>query len=599
MTGMGRGVGIGNPLVLTAFHTSLLHQLLIVLALVVVLALAWNVARTIQFRRAAADGQVRVAATVARLEPRARLVLRLAFGALWTLDGLLQLQPAMPLGLPGGVISPSADGAPSWVHHVVDVGVTLWSNHPITAATSAVWIQLGIGIGLLVAPRGWWSRAAGAASAGWGLVVWVFGESFGGLFTPGGSWLFGLPGAAIFYVAAGALLVLPEARWQAASLGRWLLRGLGLLFVGLGVLQAWPGRATWAGQPTPHATPGLTTAMVQQMAQVSQPRSLVSVVRWFAGVDAAHGWAVNLVVVLVLLGVGSGLLTGQRRFVTPAVVVGVVACLADWVLIQDLGFFGGEGTDPNSMLPIMTLLIVGYMALVAPAAEPLGEHAEAPDRSASYLLRVAAAIGAVALVLLGAAPMAVASTNPHADTILTTAINGTPVHTNIPSWGFTLTDQHGRRVTLSQFHGRVVVLTFLDPVCSTDCPLLAQELLNVNHELAGTSPSVVFVAVDANPTFRTVAALRAFDAQEGLASVANWEYVTGSLDQLAALWDDYDVEVQASSGGGMSVHQDRVYVLSTTGRIRSVILADPGDSTATASSLATLVRDEVQRVQST
>ena len=30
-----------------------------------------------------------------------------------------------------------------------------------------------------------WSRAAGLASVGWGLVVWVFGESFGGIFAPG------------------------------------------------------------------------------------------------------------------------------------------------------------------------------------------------------------------------------------------------------------------------------------------------------------------------------------------------------------------------------------------------------------------------------
>ena len=30
-------------------------------------------------------------------------------------------------------------------------------------------------------------------------------------------------------------------------------------------------------------------------------------------------------------------------------------CLADWVLVEDLGFLGGVGTDPNTMVPIPEL----------------------------------------------------------------------------------------------------------------------------------------------------------------------------------------------------------------------------------------------------
>ena len=38
--------------------------------------------------------------------------------------------------------------------------------------------------------------------------------------------------------------------------------------------------------------------------------------------------------------------------------------LGTWVLVQDLGFFGGLGTDPNSMMPII-LLLTGAFAAVA------------------------------------------------------------------------------------------------------------------------------------------------------------------------------------------------------------------------------------------
>ena len=87
------------------------------------------------------------------------------------------------------------------------------------AGASAVWIQVGIGIWLIVAARGPLSRLAGLVSVGWGLVVWVFGEAFGGIFAPGLTWLFGAPGAVLIYAVAGALIALPERAWHTPSAG--------------------------------------------------------------------------------------------------------------------------------------------------------------------------------------------------------------------------------------------------------------------------------------------------------------------------------------------------------------------------------------------
>ena len=69
--------------------------------------------------------------------------------------------------------------------------------------------------------------------------------------------------------------------------------------------------------------------------------------------DAAHGWAVNLFAVVSLAAIGALFLTGRRRLVLGALVALGVFGLADWVLVEDLGFFGGVGTDPNSMLPMV------------------------------------------------------------------------------------------------------------------------------------------------------------------------------------------------------------------------------------------------------
>jgi len=66
--------------------------------------------------------------------------------------------------------------------------------------------------------------------------------------------------------------------------------------------------------------------------------------------------------------------------------------------------------------------------------------------------------------------MAAAQASPVADTILAQAIDGSSAPLNYRAAAFTLTDQHGRVVTLASLRGKVVLLGFLDPVCTSDCP---------------------------------------------------------------------------------------------------------------------------------
>ena len=79
----------------------------------------------------------------------------------------------------------------------------------------------------------------------------------------------------------------------------------------------------------------------------------------FGSFAASNGFAVNLVVVIVLAAMGAIFLTGRPRLVRYAVWFGVAFCLADWVLVQDLGFLGGLGTDPNSMIPLDLAVLRG------------------------------------------------------------------------------------------------------------------------------------------------------------------------------------------------------------------------------------------------
>jgi cytochrome oxidase Cu insertion factor (SCO1/SenC/PrrC family) len=632
MGGMSHPLQVNNPLVVAAFHAALIHQFLIVLGVGVGLAILWNVAFNLQHRRlhlaaAATSGEhaaagnaafprgaARVgtgpgAAAVHTTEPPARRFLRVAFGLLWILDGILQGQSSMPLGMPTGVVRPAAAASPDWVRHLVNWAMTIWGNHPIEAAASATWIQIGIGLALLVAPRGRWSRAAGAASVAWGLVVWAFGEAFGGVFAPGLEWAFGAPGAVLIYVVAGGLVSLPERSWRGPRLGRILTAAIGLFFVGMAVLQAWPGRGTWHGGRGSHAGP--IASMATTMAKTPQPHVLSSWASSFAAFDTAHGWAVNLFLVVALGLIGAALCTGRRRIVLAAAAAAVPLCLATWVLVQDFGFLGGVGTDPNSMVPTLLLLAGAVLALVRaptevkePAFLSVREVVAAqPTRrwellDPSVLARAAGFTLAAAVGLVGAVPMAAASTNPNADPIVTEALNGTPSQINRPAPAFSLVDQSGRPVSLASLRGKAIALTFLDPVCTSDCPLIAQSFRRADEMLGTEAAQTEFVAIVANPIYRSVTTVDAFDRQEGLTGVHNWLYLTGSIAQLSRVWNAYGIQVNISPAGAMVAHSEVAFVIDAHGRMRAVLDSIPGTTSSARSSMSTLVSDELRSVLS-
>ncbi|MDX6389785.1 MAG: hypothetical protein QOJ73_848 [Streptosporangiaceae bacterium] len=611
---MNSGLNVNDPTVIAAFKSALVHQALIALLIFMVLGFAWVTVRA-WLPAAAQDGAgAGTAGTpgTALAEPSWRRLLRIGFGLLWIFDGILQAQPKMAVGLPSQVIEPAAASSPSWVQHVVNWAGTTWSYHPMQAGASAVWIQVGIGIWIMVAARGASSRIAGLVSVGWGLVVWAFGESFGGIFAPGLTWLFGAPGAVLIYSVAGALIALPDRAWRTNRLGRAVLAGMGLFLAGMAVLQAWPGRGFWPGTARGHA--GTLTGMIQTMATTPQPRVLSSWAGSFGSFDAAHGFAVNLFVVATLAVIGSAFLSGQPRLIRPAVIAFTVLCLADWVLIEDFGFFGGLGTDPNSMIPMALLAIAGYLALTrvpVPAAEPVITGIPVPGAGWRERVRVAslrrsvasasiesvASAGAVGLIILGAAPMAAAQASPVADTILAQAIDGSSAPLNYRAPAFNLTDQHGRAVTLASLHGKVVLLTFLDPVCSSDCPLIAQEFRQAGQLLAADSRHVELVAVNYNPLYTQLAYTRAFDHQEGLDTVANWLYLTSPRAQLQQVWRNYGLPMQILPAGSMIGHGDYAFVIDQAGHVRRELDFNPGPATAsTKSSFAAELTDAAQQL---
>src|SRR5208283_2747281 len=159
-----------------------------------------------------------------------------------------------------------------------------------------------------------------------------------------------------------------------------------------------------------------------------------------------------------------------------AVWFGIAFCLADWVLVQDLGFLGGLGTDPNSMIPMALLFSAGYLALApAPQEATVPQEAAVPEEAAG----VAAAAADIRQAGSGGSPgsggtpgdsgtlgwrrrlrpraLGTAAANRNADPILALAIAGNSTTLNLPAPGFSLTDQNGQTVSLASLRGKVVL----------------------------------------------------------------------------------------------------------------------------------------------
>ncbi len=133
--------------------------------------------------------------------------------------------------------------------------------------------------------------------------------------------------------------------------------------------------------------------------------------------------------------------------------------------------------------------------------------------------------------------------------------------------GFDLLDQQGRPTTLAQFHGKIVVLTFIDPYCTQICPLTTQSMVEALRRLGpGAAANVQLVGIDANPDKTKVSDVAAYTRAHDLEG--HWLFLTGTLPQLKKVWSSYHVYV--ASVDKDVVHQAVVYLIGPGGHERGI-----------------------------
>jgi cytochrome oxidase Cu insertion factor (SCO1/SenC/PrrC family) len=140
---------------------------------------------------------------------------------------------------------------------------------------------------------------------------------------------------------------------------------------------------------------------------------------------------------------------------------------------------------------------------------------------------------------------------------------------------FRLLDQNGAPVSLAAYHGRTVIITFLDPLCRNYCPIEATRLGDVVRSLPPSArPAILSVSVNVFGNARRYLVQDVHKWKVG----PEFRWAVGTPKQLRAVWKHYDIGVldQPKKIAGIVVHNivhtEAAYVVDGNGDERALFV---------------------------
>ena len=129
-----------------------------------------------------------------------------------------------------------------------------------------------------------------------------------------------------------------------------------------------------------------------------------------------------------------------------------------------------------------------------------------------------------------------------------------------------LVDQTGRTVSLAQFRGRPVLVTFAYAHCETVCPIVVSEVLGARDKL---EPKPVVLIVTLDPWRDTPSRLAAIATQWGV--TGDVHVLSGETEQVERVLNAWRVPRARNERTGDVSHPSVVYVVGADGRIAYVV----------------------------
>ena len=136
-----------------------------------------------------------------------------------------------------------------------------------------------------------------------------------------------------------------------------------------------------------------------------------------------------------------------------------------------------------------------------------------------------------------------------------------------PSPPIALHAADGAPLTLASLRGRPVIVTFVDPHCTTFCPRESL-VIDAAVQRIATAERPVVLAVSVDPTVRSEAVLKR-QAQR-FRWLPQWRWAVGNERELAAVWKSYHIAVVPTEDD--ITHTEVAYVLDANGDQRALLL---------------------------
>ena len=149
----------------------------------------------------------------------------------------------------------------------------------------------------------------------------------------------------------------------------------------------------------------------------------------------------------------------------------------------------------------------------------------------------------------------------------TSSYEGTELVGSAPD--FRLIDQNGGSVSLSDFRGKIALLTFMDSQCKDTCPITGAHFRQAYGQLdQDEAKQVVFLGVNVNVQANTVADVLQTTRAWHMDEIPSWHLLTGEAEVLEPVWKDYGVAAQPMPDGSAVMHTPGVFIIDSSGQKR-------------------------------
>jgi protein SCO1 len=153
------------------------------------------------------------------------------------------------------------------------------------------------------------------------------------------------------------------------------------------------------------------------------------------------------------------------------------------------------------------------------------------------LLALVSLLAAIGVVLVTSRT---SDTTGPAATVARSQFDGPPLPANLRAGNFSLLDQNGHRVSLSQYRGHVVVLTFIHSLCHDACPFMVEQIKGALNDLPRAGAGIGVIGISAAPAEDTRAHRRGFLAKHEM--TGRLSFLAGTTAELRPIWHSYSIQ---------------------------------------------------------